>query len=185
MLSWDLLLCGICLCFEWLHLPTVGGEGHLCRGFGVITHDSAGGEKLRGIVKGMEAHMASFGSGGLAECVQSIYKLKCPCNQKTLSLLLAYLTLLTPYYYRFPFFKVMGVCFLWPHFLLSLLLSCCSLFSVFYTKLINFLRKVTIYCSNYIRKGSGNTKQSWKERRRNMRGWAVIDFEGRKTSKTF
>ena len=52
----------------------MGGEGHLCRGFGVITHDSAGGEKLRGIVKGMEAHMASFGGGGLAECVHRVGK---------------------------------------------------------------------------------------------------------------
>lgn len=97
---------------------------------------------------------------GWQRVCKSIYKLKCPCNQKTLSLLLTYLSLLTPYYYRFPSLKVMGICFPRPHFLLSLLLSCCSLFSVLYV-LINFLRKVTIYCSNYIRKGRSNTKQTW------------------------
>lgn len=57
-----------------------GGEGHLCRGFGVITHDSAGGEGLRGVVKGAEEHVASFCGWGLAESVQSFDKFKCPCN---------------------------------------------------------------------------------------------------------
>lgn len=49
-----------------------GGDGRLCRGFGLITHDSAGGEGLRGIVK---AGRALCGCG-LAESVQAIYKLK-------------------------------------------------------------------------------------------------------------
>lgn len=40
-----------------------GGERHLCRGFGVITHDSAG-EGLRGVVKGTAEHEASFCGGG-------------------------------------------------------------------------------------------------------------------------
>lgn len=59
-----------------------GGERCLCRGFGVITHDSAG-EGLREVVKGTVEHEASSSGAGRegrpADSMQSVYSLKWPC----------------------------------------------------------------------------------------------------------
>lgn len=69
-----------------------GGEGHLCRGSGVITQDSAGGEGPRGVVKGTEKHVVFFCGWGVGrECAIHL-QTQMLCNQKSPSLVLIDLT---------------------------------------------------------------------------------------------
>lgn len=105
------------LCIVWMTAPAHGGgEGHLCRDSGVLLMTLCRRRRLRGVVKAAGECVAAFCGWGLAESVQSISRPK----PGPLSLVLIYLTLLTPHYCRFPSLKMMCIWCLWSHFLLSL-----------------------------------------------------------------